>query len=708
MKSLATAGPTATDAVAATAGPTATDAVVGTGGSSRVGTGLHDGPLRGDDPPPGNGEDHPGRIHGLPTLPLAAGAYLLISVALWWNVWSTHPTSATVCGCGDPSLFTWFLEWPAYALSHGLDPLYSSAMFHPTGVNLLSNTSEIAIGVGLAPITWLFGPVATLNVALTLSPALSGLAMFVLLRRWVSWSPAAFVGGMLYGFSPLVISNLTNAHLMVGLLVVPPLVLACLDELLFRQKRRPVPTGMALGMLCVVQFFIGTEMLLIMVITGVLGVGVVVAHAALRNRALLRRHVDHAAKGLGAAALIAGVLLAYPVWFALAGPAHLSGQIWPDLLPGLFGTGLGALVHLHPTTAATQQARRLGGYQGVALHQTEYLGYGLVAVMVVGIVLWRRDPKLRLFGSMGAVSIALSLTIASSYWVPWRILRRIPIVLDIIPDRFMAMAFLCAGVVIGLVLDHCHRSVIEWPGRSSGLDSRSRIPTGPWWRRSAAGVAAAVGLIALAPVATAYSGRVPLAVRPVVLPRWFDTVAPHLPAGEVLLPYPSTAAGFQSVLTWQAVDRMSFSVVGGGGPGEVFQRAGKQRQAEIVLGNASLFLDPATAFTASTVAAVRQALVAWGVTKVVIPDQPDLPAYEQGFHTAYAVGLITLALRTRPEVHAEAWTWNVGPAVPSPPPIDPATFRSCVGAHNYPTGPALSVPDCVLQGLSSPGRSSPE
>ena len=74
----------------------------------------------------------------------AAAGYLLMAVVVWWEVWSTHPTSTTTCGCGDSSLFTWFLAWPAYALAHGLNPLYSTALFHPTGVNLLSNTGSVA------------------------------------------------------------------------------------------------------------------------------------------------------------------------------------------------------------------------------------------------------------------------------------------------------------------------------------------------------------------------------------------------------------------------------------------------------------------------------------------------------------------------------------------------------------------------------------
>ena len=80
-------------------------------------------------------------------------------------------------------------------------------MGYPHGVNLLANTSSVAIGVALAPITWIFGPIATFNVALFLSPVLSALAMFILVRRWVTWMPAAFVAGLLYGFSPFVSAN---------------------------------------------------------------------------------------------------------------------------------------------------------------------------------------------------------------------------------------------------------------------------------------------------------------------------------------------------------------------------------------------------------------------------------------------------------------------------------------------------------------------
>ena len=62
--------------------------------------------------------------------------------------------------------------------------------------------------------TWIWGPVASLNVASTITPALTAFTAFVVIRRWVSWTPAAFVGGLLYGFSPFILSSLEFAHLM--------------------------------------------------------------------------------------------------------------------------------------------------------------------------------------------------------------------------------------------------------------------------------------------------------------------------------------------------------------------------------------------------------------------------------------------------------------------------------------------------------------
>ena len=108
------------------------------------------------------------------------------AVILWWHVWSGHPANTLTCACGDPAQEVWFLAWPAWAITHLHNPFFSGVVNVPAGANLLSNTSGTLIGVVLAPVTWLFGPVAATNVALTLAPAFSAWGVCAI-RPLVTW-----------------------------------------------------------------------------------------------------------------------------------------------------------------------------------------------------------------------------------------------------------------------------------------------------------------------------------------------------------------------------------------------------------------------------------------------------------------------------------------------------------------------------------------
>jgi hypothetical protein len=592
-------------------------------------------------------------------LALAAAAYLVLSLTVWWNVWSSHPTSTTTCGCGDSSLFTWFLAWPPYAIAHGLNPLYSTAMLHPTGVNLLANTAEIGVGIVLAPVTWIFGPVATLNVALTLAPVLSALAMFVLLRRWVSWAPASFVGGLLYGFSPFVLVGLTDAHLMLGLGVVPPLIVLCLDDILVRQRRRPVATGAILGALVTVQYLVGTELLTITVIAGAFGVALVVIAAA-RRHALSRDRSRYVGVASLSAGVTAVVLLAYPIWFTLAGPAHFAGSVWPFSILGRGGTvGSNYLLPQGSLQAIVGLLNQIGGYQGPAL-SNQYFGIGLVTTIIVGLVIWFRDRLLRLFAAIALVSVLLSLGLENSFWVPWRVLVRIPLVQNIIPVRFVAVTYFCAAVMLAVIVDHVYRSSNGWcEGRRSRWVGKShRRPLS--WPGTVVGVA--VSLIALVPIGAYLGQTIPMTTQRVVLPDWFKSVAPHLAARQVLLVFPvpltvNTPLAIQSSMTWQAVNGMRYAIVGGGGPAARSSPAGAQAEGQRIVASLSVPV-PMESITSHEIQVLRQALGQWGVTMVVIPDQSGLPAYDQVTPVSQLAAVLTAATGERPTLQASAWVWS--------------------------------------------------
>ncbi len=641
---------------------------------------------------------------------VAVAAYLLLAAGLWIHVWTGDPAATAGCGCGDSALTVWFLEWPAYALAHGLNPLYSNALFHPVGVNLLSNTGTLALGVPLAPITWLAGPVATLAVASTLVPVASATAAYFLVARWTRWAPAAFVAGLLYGFSPFVVDNLAGGHLNVASLFVLPLIAGRLDELLVRQSGRPVRTGLALGLLVVVQFFLSTEILVVAVVGAAIAVVALVAVGLARDPADVGRRARRALPGLGVAAVVAVVVLAYPTWYDLAGPAHLAGPVWPSI--GTFDRyGPANLVVPHPGVW-WQNTLSLWGYFGPAPPAEVYLGAGVVAVAVVGLVANRRDRRLWVLGTVALLTAALAMGTGGDPWAPWRLFRALPLLDDVIQGRFIVVTMLCLAAMVGVTADRAwaatHRRggvTRRAPAHSTGVHRPAATASGVTGRRRAGGVAGRlaaavvpVGLLAaaLVPTLVALAPAVPLTTQTVRTPTWLADAARYTSPDSVLLVYPPPFSGVQSAMAWQATAGMPYLQVGGGGPQGVPSRAGAAKAGMEVLDSLSLGLGPEPTGTAAQLRSVRSALATWGVDTVVVPRQVGPPLIGRGRDAAYAAGFFTAVLGRTPRVQADAWVWTGVSRSPPTLAIGPTVLLDCWAASRQAPVPSPAIPACVL------------
>ncbi len=592
--------------------------------------------------------------------------YVALAVLLYGHMWRAGPSAAIQPG-GDQISTIWFLKWVPYALLHGHNPFFSSYANVPFGVNLLTNTSVPLLGLVGAPLTLLSGPVVTYNVWCTLALAGSATAGYVFVRRWVAWRPAAFVGGLLYGFSPYEFAQ-AQGHLNLTFVVLPPLIMLAAHEVLVRQQGSARRWGVVLGLLLVGQYFISSEVLASTVVLTVIGAIV----AAIIGRRALPTHVRPGAVGLGWAAGVAVVLLAYPVWFTLRGPQSIRGQI--QLVPQAYRADLlGPVVPSHFVwLAPSSLIRTSDAFANSVTENGSYLGIVLLVILAVGVVaLWRRSAPVRVAAICGAAAFVISLggglvirhapsAYDTGFPLPERLFTKLPLLSNTVPVRYSLYVVLFAGLVLALVLDRLRSNLIartedptdladasgatdptiphassatrpQTSGRHPGRHTRRRRPGAAL---IAAGVPLVLAALCLVPVAP---NELLAGFAPVMVPPVFTSSTSPLPtSGTTLLyPYPSTTTP-QGQL-WQAVGGMRFRTPGGyflvpdGASRTIGFSTAVGYGADTLTARTliALYAGHPPSETPSLRAALRAQLQGWGVTSVVEAVTPG-PGRAQG------------------------------------------------------------------------------
>ena len=329
----------------------------------------------------------------------------------------------------------------------------------------------------------------------------------------------------------------------------------------------------------------------------------------------------------------------------------------------------------------------VGGYQGPILSH-QYFGWGTAAVLIVGLLLWRRDLRLWLFGAVTVASGLLALGQQHGTWLPWQALSTVPLFENVIPSRFLVETYLAVAVMVALIVDHAHHAAAD-------SLSRRRLERGAGWWAGAVGIA--VAAVALVPIVDYLVPSLPFTTQAVTLPTWFSSAVPHLARHrQVVLVFPAPFSLSQSALTWQAVDHDAFSVAGQGGPGGLPSRAGGEAAGLAVISDASVDFQGQT-IGPDSIVAVRHALDGWGVTTVVIPDQPSLPTYDQIDSVTKAAALMAAATGQLPAHQANAWVWtgvrHSGPPVA----VSSQRFTECTtGLADHGNSAVHRATTCVL------------
>lgn len=478
----------------------------------------------------------------------------MLGLVAYWPSWPGGGGRIVGCPCGDGSESAWFLSWTPHAVLHGLNPFVTTAINHPVGINLAANATMPLLGLLALPVTLTAGPAASLSLLLWVAYPLSAGAMYWVLRRWTEWAPAAFAGGLLYGFSPYMVGQ-GRLHLNLVFVPLPPLIMLAVHELVVLRRGSALRWGGLLGALVVAQYLVSTEILATTALVTLLAVAVL---AATHPRAVAPA-LRHAAPGAAVALVVAAAGVAYPAWELLAGPQRYRLPLAFVDQVSLRADLLGAVA---PTTAAwlspgwlTHLGGAASGSAGVVENGT-YLGVPLLLLALYLTVRFRRDRWLPYLLAMGACTYVLSLGPHLTFGghrtgvpLPFALVERIPLLELATPVRISLYTALFVAVLVALGLDHLRAAVAKEPA------GPGRPRPGPA-ELVAVGLVAAVALVSLVP-------RWPVPTAGSAVPAYFTTGGvDRVPSGSTVLAYPYPVPGRSQAMLWQAAAGMRFNLLG--------------------------------------------------------------------------------------------------------------------------------------------------
>jgi hypothetical protein len=481
----------------------------------------------------------PGRRSG-PRWPtaLVLACYLALALCLTWSWWTPLGGRVTAVNSPDMVLFSWLLSSTPHALLHGQFPLFTALLNAPDGINLMWNNGMALPAVLFAPVTWLWGGLATVTVITTVGLAGSAATAYWCLRsRSVRVLPAA-VGGLLFGFSPAMLAQSLGHPNLVFNVLVPVLVLLAVRIMI---DERPAPKlAVLLGITAGAQVLIGEEVLFdtgLVIALFLIVLAISFPRAAARRARLV---AGRAALALGVFVLVAGV----PLGFQLLGPLQQTGSPFNT---AYYSADLAGYVV--PTTlqvfASDAALERSGGFAGGLEEHTAYLGWSLIVLCGLVLVGRWRNPAVRttLLVALLVAVLALGeeLTVdgeKQGIALPWKLITELPGFEHVIATRFALFTAGLIGAALAFALDDL-------------FDHPPAV-------RVAGFVVTALALLPLVPA------PLPGKEAPEV-PEFFAAGAAALPAcpggSTLVLPYPKAES--TDAMAWQEAAGLSFAMPGG-------------------------------------------------------------------------------------------------------------------------------------------------
>ncbi len=318
----------------------------------------------------------------------------------------------------DSFVYMWNIDtfWNRVLTFH--NPFITNRVFYPIGVNLVFHTYGVLPSI--LGVFFLNNLVLYMNLLIVTGLTLSALACFILVRYLTDDSTIAFVSGLIYGFSPIMISYVLSQHyyfvvaapfLPLGLLMV----FRFFDSL---KTRYLVYTLLLFWMVFFTDYY--TTILFILILS--MATVVLIFQSYLRRRELFYRIFEKGRLTGYVTTVLLTLVLPLVLMFVFVFPlgelktrafgsqVYYSGFCNTNLVGFLIPSGFNPL--LKGFSSSLKALFGLGkGYQGGAFFDTPsyFLGWGILVIAVISFLTNYKDRYAFIAGFFGVVVSLLSL-----------------------------------------------------------------------------------------------------------------------------------------------------------------------------------------------------------------------------------------------------------------------------------------------------------
>ncbi len=362
----------------------------------------------------------------------------------------------------DASQAMWFYAWWPYAIAHHLNPFFTSQVWAPVGQSLVWTESTPIISILLSPVTLMFGPMVSYNVAVIFALTLNSFFAFLLCREASGKFLPAIAGGWIFGFSPYVMAELMGRPNLYCVWPIPLLALLAIRYMKGKESQRSLVLWSITAE--ILLFFTSLELFATTALAVCLAIAISFFFHRRADR-VLRSRLYRLFGGVVISTAVTVMLISPILWMMLVGKNRQFGPVHPA---SDFSADIANFLIPTRTTwvGGDTLIRYSSHFSGFLPEQSAYIGLPTMVLLGLYIFEFWKAPASRFLMTMlvGFVLLSLGpyLTVAGINFplaLPWGIIEHVPLLEKALPARLSLYVSLTLAVIIAYWLANSHRAL---------------------------------------------------------------------------------------------------------------------------------------------------------------------------------------------------------------------------------------------------------